>query len=55
MMFAHLALLSSPSGRGVGGEGCDQPNYLSPHATLQSTPHPNPLPEGEGAFSGARQ
>ena len=35
-----LSNLSSPSGRGAGGEGCGSP--------ICSCPHPNPLPKGEG-------
>ena len=35
--------LPSPSGRGAGGEGDAESSHTSP-----KTPHPNPLPEGEG-------
>ena len=37
--------LPSPSGRGAGGEGKAPSNNAT---TLPATPHPGPLPEGEG-------
>jgi hypothetical protein len=60
MMLIHnfsvnCAFLPSPSGRGVGGEGCAQLECTYPFSAKRSNPHPNPLPEGEGAFSGTTQ
>jgi heterodisulfide reductase subunit B len=44
-----LQNLPSPSGRGVGGEGCD----AAVGSCSCPCPHPNPLPEGEGTDSAA--
>jgi pantothenate kinase type III len=44
--------LSSPFGRGAGGEGTREERG-SPHAALSlASPHPNPLPKGEGTRFG---
>jgi benzoyl-CoA reductase/2-hydroxyglutaryl-CoA dehydratase subunit BcrC/BadD/HgdB len=41
--------LPSPFGRGVGGEGCGNPESLQQSTSIPAnSPHPNPLPKGEG-------
>jgi RecB family exonuclease len=56
-LYRHLAAgleksLPSPSGRGAGGEGAQSDSRLSRTFSSTGSPHPNPLPEGEGTEPG---